>query len=189
MPRHNGINWINGKPFTALTNLNVIGEFRTNGTLLGEALIDSSSTAATQSPSAVDSPIQVEFGEAKENDLLSLSSDGALTIKVSAYYQIVINVIFGRDSNPGAAILFGRLLVNGQQPEFSPSIGAIIGDINLKIPKQIIATIPLQENDVVTFEIARDSGGNNSGGLFKIAPTTLDWNDAPTASIEVFNVE
>lgn len=46
MPRNNGINWINGKPFTTLKNLNVLGEFRTNGTLLGEALISSASTAS-----------------------------------------------------------------------------------------------------------------------------------------------
>ena len=90
MPQDNGKTRINGKQFTVLENLNVIGEFRTNGTLLGESLIDSSSSASTQSPTSLDTPIQVEFGDAVSTGMIDLASDGTLTVKVTAYYQFVL---------------------------------------------------------------------------------------------------
>jgi hypothetical protein len=189
MPQDNGKTRINGKQFTVLENLNVIGEFRTSGTLLGESLIDSSSTASTQSPTSLDTPIQVEFGEAISTGMIDLASDGTLTIKVTAYYQFVVNLTFGRDATNGIAYLFGRYLVNDVQPPTSNSVAAVLPNNTIRIPKLIVIIGKLQEGDEITFEIARDSAGVNNGGLFQEQLTTLDWLPAPTASIQVYNVE
>jgi len=44
------------------------------------------------------------------------------------------------------------------------------------------------EGEVLTYELYRDSSGNNSGGLFSQQVSLGSWNPCPTASIVISKI-
>ena len=142
-----------------------------------------SSTAATQEPIGTDSPIQIEFGVAQSGDNASIDSLGNITILTSGEYHFDTLLHFGRIGGTGESELFGRTLVNGIQLE--PSIHAKLTDAETVFPHKSFNKNYFNAGDVITFEVYRDSGGNNSGGLFAYIPNLAGWDVAPTASISV----
>lgn len=154
-------------------------------------LIDQESTAASQEPTAVDDPIQVEFGPAASDPggFVSLANDGSLTILQAGTYQITAFFRFGRTGASGTSILLGQLLVNGVAPPEFQALAFRIDNPNFVSISSIQFTAKFPANAVLTFEIARDSAGINQGGLFRFVPTTLPWNPSPSAGIRVSLIE
>jgi hypothetical protein len=150
-----------------------------------ERLLDGLSLAASQQPSGVDLPLQVEFGAAQGTvaDPVMLSSEGELTFNQAGTYRIKISVATGRTGGAGVSEIYVRALVNGVQA--GQSIHAKVGSSDLFIPYTDEAWLNLPAGVVITYEIVRDSAGNNSGGLFSGSPTLVDWNDNPCAAIRV----
>ncbi|MBL4654107.1 MAG: hypothetical protein JKY53_14780 [Flavobacteriales bacterium] len=146
-------------------------------------IIDSRSTALTQNPSAVDVPLQIEFGPAVSTTEVDLSVTGAITINVAGTYRLVFNGRFGRTTGVGIAELFFRLLIDAVQ--FSDSISHSLEDEEFALPyrNEIIGTF--SAGTVLTAELLRDSAGINNGGLIQANPTPADWNNAPTAQVIV----
>ena len=149
-------------------------------------VVDGSSVAASQQPSALDTPLQVEFGPAvgsSSTDAM-LSSAGALTINVTGVYRIEISVQFGRTGGASVSKLMFRVKANGTQA--GATIMAHVDASTVLIPLNEKSTLNLSAGTVLTWEVARSSAGSghNSGGLFA-GDTAGGWNAAPCARIRV----
>lgn len=146
-------------------------------------VLTSASTASTQNPSAVDTPLQVEFGPAQTTADASLAANGTLTLNTSGDYAITLFLRFGRTTGAGSAVLLNRFLVNGVQGLNSNALK--LADQDTIIP--FSTTLYLQANAGATFQlqIMRDSSGINNGGLFRVIPALAGWNIAPSATIVV----
>lgn len=146
-------------------------------------LIDAQSTAASQLPAGLDIPLQIEFGPAVSTTDVSLSAAGALTINTTGTYRIKISVELGRAGGAGTAIMFLRALLNGTQA--GRSIVYKISSATATNSFNDEAWLTLPAGTVITYEMVRDSGGSNDGGLYKDSTTVLTWNDSPTAALRV----
>lgn len=146
-------------------------------------LLSATSVAATQQPTLVDTPLQIEFGPAQTTTEIDISAAGAITFKTAGKYIISTFFQYGRTGATGSSILFNRYLVNGVQN--GNSLGSKIDDANTLVPWSSAIQFTAAANDVLTIEIVRDSAGDNSGGLFALTPT-LGWNTAPCAAIQIY---
>ena len=155
-----------------------------------ERLIDGRSVAATQQPSSTGeaNQIQIEFGPAigTGSDPVQLSALGALTINETGLYRVKVSLIYGRTGSAGVSELRFRALVNGVQA--GQSIGVDIDNANSEVPYADEAWLELPAGVTITYEIMRDSDGNDSGGLFQpiiTAGTAPSWNACSCAAIRV----
>lgn len=137
-----------------------------------------------QNPTTTDDPLQIEFGAAQGSgsNPVQLSVAGAITINEDRQYKFRLTLQYGRVAAGGVSLLFVRALINGTQS--GNSLETRLDNTNVNNPTQVSFSRDLVATDVVTFEIVRDSTGNDSGGLFTGSPT-LSWNDAPSASIVI----
>lgn len=148
-----------------------------------DRILDAESVAANQLPSALDTPMQIEFGPAVSTTEVSLSAAGALTINETGTYRIKISVELGRSGGAGTSIMFLRALVNGVQA--GRSIAYKISSATVTASFNDEAWLTLPAGTVITYELMRDSAGSNDGGLYKDSTTVLSWSDSPTAALRV----
>ncbi len=179
---------VNGVPgFTQYPRLNVQeilllgGEPVSPGFTVQKQIFSGSSTAASQQPSATDTALQIEFGPAQNTDQVSLAANGTITINQPGLYVFTFVFTSGRTGTSGTVRLFGRLLVDGNQ-EGASLFNAIT---NQNDGYQTVLTLSgsLSAGQVITFEIIRDSTGNNNGGLFQQDPTPAGWETTPSAKV------
>lgn len=155
-------------------------------------LIAGFSTAASQQPVALDTPIQIEFGAAQGtvSDPVMLSATGAITFNQAGQYIINYQSQFGRTGADGTSFLYTRSLINGVV--VGNSRHATIADSTQILPFALRVKINVNIGDVLTLQLLRDSAGgagNNSGGFFQSDPTTVGFPNAPSASIEIARLE
>lgn len=148
-----------------------------------EELIEAFSTAQTQEPVSLDTPIQVEFGAPKTTPQIDMDAQGTFTIKEDGLYNFYFDLQAGRTGAAGVTNLYVRTLVD------TDSVGPVafveIDDADTTWP--IINHLPLQltAGQTVKVEIYRDSTGVNTGGLRSGDPVLLGWDLAPTAYCNV----
>ena len=147
-------------------------------------LLNAASTATSQQPSATDTALQIEFGAAQTTDNIDIAVNGAITFKTAGKYIVSTFFQYGRSGSSGVSILYNRYLINGTQQ--GNSLGAKIDNADTLVPWSSSIQMTVNENDVLTIEMIRDSAGNNSGGLFAAAPTAAGWNQAPCAVIQIY---
>lgn len=147
-------------------------------------LLNCESTAVSQEPVAVDTPIQVEFGGAQSVTDVSIAADGALTFNTAGKYKVNINAHYGRSGATGTSILLFRLLLNAVQ--IGATLSAKIDNTNTLVPWSNTFNIQVTAGQVLTSQLMRDSAGSDSGGLFKVSPTLAGWNDAPSISMQIY---
>ena len=149
-------------------------------------LLNCISTATTQAPVSVDSPIQVEYGIAQATADVSMAADGALTFNTSGNYQINIDAHYGRTDATGTSVLLFRVLKNNVN--MGDSLAAKISSSTTLVPWSRTMLIAATAGDVITTQLMRDSAGDNSGGLSKVSPTLAGWNAAPCISMQIYKV-
>ena len=153
-----------------------------NDVLIGVKEVDiirGFSTAAVQQPSALGTPIQVEFGASQSTPELSLSGLGTITCNVSGTYAFRFKLQFGRTGAGGISYLMTRILKNGAQ--FGVTQSTRLSSSDSIIPTDSRVLIDLMAGDTVSMQLVRDSAGVNSGGLLQQAATTSGWGAAPSA--------
>lgn len=150
-------------------------------------LIDAESVAASQLPTGLDTPLQIEFGPAVTTTDASLSAAGALTINTTGTYRIKISVELGRSGGAGTSIMFLRALVDGAQA--GRSIVYKISSATATNSFNDEAWLTLSAGTVITYEMIRDGAGSNDGGLYKDSTSVLSWNDSPSAALRVEKFE
>jgi hypothetical protein len=150
-----------------------------------ERLLDGLSVATDQQPAGVDTPLQIEFGPAQfgPSDPVSLSAAGVLTFNEAGTYRVKISIAAGRTGGAGVSNLYFRALVNGAQA--GQSVHLKVDSSNIYIPYSDEAWLTLPAGVTISYEVLRDSTGNNSGGLFQSDPTLAGWADNPSAAIRV----
>lgn len=150
-----------------------------------DRILDGISVSAAQEPTGTDAPMQLEFGPAVNSgsDPVMLSVAGALTFNEAGTYRLKISFSYGRTGGAGVSELYFRALVDGVQA--GQSIHAKVGDADVYIPFTDETWLTVPAATVITYELLRDSAGNDSGGLFSGNPTLAGWNDNPCAAIRV----
>lgn len=150
-------------------------------------VIDAESTAASQLPAGLDTPLQIEFGPLVSTTDATLSAAGALTINTTGTYRIKVSVELGRSGGAGTSVMFLRALVNGVQA--GRSIVYKITSATQTNSFNDEAWLTLPAGTVITYELIRDSAGSNDGGLYKDSTTVLSWSDSPSAALRVEKFE
>jgi hypothetical protein len=163
--------------------------FDTSGlTFTTESLLNSESTAATQNPVGLDTPLQIEFGpdQNTSEDPVSLTADGTITVNETGEYNIKTSLVYGRSAGTGVSILYIRTLFSGIQ--IASPFGACVDSADICIPYSEAGAGIIPAGTEITFEIIRDSAGNNDGGLVQSTATPVGWGSAPTARILISRV-
>lgn len=153
----------------------------------GIRVLDAQSLAASQEPAGLDTPKQIEFGAAQfsASDPVMISAAGALTINKAGVYTIETTLQFGRTGSTGVSHLGFRALANGVQS--GRTICAYISDADDLKPFEYASTLYLPAGVVLTYEIIRFTGGNNSGGLFRNG-VVAGWNADASAHLRVIRL-
>ncbi len=144
----------------------------------------SASNASSQQPSALNTPIQIEFGSSTTGTGASLAANGVLTFTQAGQYLVNINFRVGRTGgSAGVAKIFTRVLVNGVA-QLRPAATLITGT-DIIVPFSQSIPFNASANDQVIFQLYRDSTGVNEGGLVQITAALAGWDNSPSASISV----
>lgn len=157
-----------------------------------ERLYDGESALLTQQPSALDTAQYIQFGSvfgSPSDPIQTLAQGGdgeasILRINKAGTYRLKTAIQYGRETSSGTAILNFRVLVNGVQA--GRSINQRLRNSNETSIFTDEAWLTLPSGIDVTYEVIRDSTGDNSGGL--IAGTTsgsTGWNAAPSCALRV----
>jgi len=156
-----------------------------------DRVINGLSLATDQQPSGTGetNAIQIEFGAAQGtiSDPVQLSAAGTLTFNEAGLYRLKVTADVGRTGGGGVSQLRLRALVDGAQA--GQTIGFEIDDANTAIPFTDEAWLNIPVSGVeISYEIMRDSSGNNNGGLFQpevTAATAPNWSPCTCAAIRV----
>jgi hypothetical protein len=161
--------------------------FVNNNTTLTSVLV-AESTATSQDPLGLDTPLQIEAGAAQGtiNDPVMLAADGTITFNEAGFYIVNAAGLFRRvGSSSGTAIIHFRGLIDSVQ--VGPTQTMELDRVDLWIPYERTNVLAITTpGTILTFEIARDGGGQNVGGLAK-APMSigLGWNPSPSFAISI----
>ena len=130
----------------------------------------------TQEPTALDTPIQILFGDAQTGDGWELDALGAFLNTRAGQYTFRVNLQIGRTDVPQIAIVFVRFMLNGVQ--FGDPVFTKLATPNDQIPTTFGAVVDIAVGDIVTVEIMRDSAGVNDGGIYAATCSIPAWGTA-----------
>lgn len=152
-------------------------------TVLSE-IISGFSTATSQLPTTLDTPLEVSFGSGGSTTDVTIASSGDITFNTTGNYQVKVGLSFGRTALTGVANLMCRMLINGAQvgQSFGVSLDNNVSTTFVVNTFMVSAT----SGNVLSFEIVRASSGIDVGGLYKVSATTSGWNDVPSAIINIY---
>ena len=150
-----------------------------NSTIVTEEALRTQSFA-DQDPVGLGVALQIVFGGAQSTAYFSDDGLGNITVLATDEYHLEGKFTLGRAGAAGESQLYIRGLIDGVQS--GNSIHTIVDNSRIEIPITFSGTVNLTAGQVVTFEIIRDTDGNNSGGLTAGIPDVA-WNDSPSASL------
>ena len=142
--------------------------------LIAESLAD-------QDPVGLGVALQVTLGPAQTTAYFDVDALGNVTCLATDEYTLRAKFTIGRSGGGGESQIYTRLLVNGVP--VGPSSHTIIDNARIEIPFDFEANGVLTAGDVLTFEIIRDTDGNNSGGLSAGIPDVAGWASSPSARL------
>ena len=160
------------EPTTAGGSVNVIAET----VLTAGSIVD-------QEPTGLGVALQIEFGAAQTTTEFDLNAAGDIECLVADEYQFRAKFTVGRDGASGESQIYVRGLVNGTQ--LGDSSHVIVDDSRIEVPFDKEFTVSLSVGDIVTFELIRDTDGDDSGGLTAGNPDVVGWNPSPSARVLV----
>ena len=136
-----------------------------------------------QSPSG-NTALQVEFGATQSATNVEILSSGDVVFSTAGNYLVNTFISVTKEGVSGSVSVFAfRALINGVQVG-DPKVFKII-EGGLLTPYELTVPVVANANDVLTYEIMRDSSGSDSGRLE--GATLLGWvGTTPSAQIEVW---
>jgi hypothetical protein len=135
-----------------------------------------------QDPVGLGTALQVTLGAPQSTPFFSVDANGLITCLQGDEYTFDLNFGIGREGAAGESQIYIRTLVNGVQS--GNSAVAIVDNARIEIPISFHGVLTLNTSDVLTIEIARDTDGDNSGGLRAGLPD-IGWNPAPSAQVVI----
>lgn len=157
--------------------------FDQSGAIAVDLLISSMSTASSQEPSALDTPIQVEYGPSQSVESVELDANGTVLFKEAGTYYVAIRGQYGAPAGAGEAALRFRAEVNGVP--VGDVLSATVKDTKTSVPLVAPFFLHFSVGDELKTYLLRDSSENNKGGLFQETTALPDWDDSPSASIVI----
>jgi len=155
---------------------------------LGVTQVMTGSEFSNQTPSGLNTPLQVEFGieQGSGSDPVQLSSAGAITFNQAGLYLFNGYGNFERQgSSGGVSVIAFRSLINGAQVGQSKMVE--IDKVGVAIPYEVTVPLNVSVGDVLTWEILRDSSGIDAGGLYT-HNLLSSWSDVPSSSFTIWKV-
>ena len=136
-----------------------------------------------QSPSG-NTALQVEFGADNQSVNVEILSSGSISFVTAGNYLVNTFISVTKEGVSGNVSVFAfRALINGVQVG-DPKVFKII-EAGLLTPYELTVPVVAAQGDTLTYEIIRDSSGNDSGRLE--GATLLGWvGNTPSAQIEVW---
>ena len=135
-----------------------------------------------QLPTGLGAALQITFGDAQTTPEFDLDALGNITCLATDEYTLRGKFVVGRrGAAAGVAQVYTRLLVNGTPSPITSH--TIIDNPDVETPYDFEANGSLTAGDVLTFEIIRDTDGNDSGGLYAGIPTVAGWASSPSARL------
>lgn len=135
-----------------------------------------------QEPTGLGIDTQILLGPAQTTPFFDLDALGNITCLVSDEYTLRAKLIVGRrGGSASTAQIYVRVKINGT-PVGNPT-QAIVDNPDIEFPFDIEAVGDLTAGDVVTFEMVRDTDGNNSGGLYAGQPSVAGWDPSPSVRV------
>ena len=142
------------------------------------------SELVSQSPTALDVPVPITFGAAQggPSDPVQIDAAGLTTFNLAGIYRVRVVLSISRVTAPGEAFFFFRGLFNGVQ--VGNPVSCIMTDDEMTIPLEFTFTGSISAATTMTFEMVRDSAGNNDGGL-DARTSSVGWGTSPSASLRI----
>jgi len=135
-----------------------------------------------QNPPGLGVAQQITLGDAQTGDYFSVDASGAVTCLQGDEYTFRMRFGVGREGGQGEAQIYIRALLNGVPTDFTAV--AIVDNARIEMPLTFEGVVALNTNDVVTFEMIRDTDGNDSGGLRAGIPD-VSWNPSPSVLLTI----
>lgn len=143
-------------------------------------------STSSQLPSGLDSPLIVEFGAAQGSPSTPVQLDGfgKITFNESGLYFINgFGSVERQGSSGGVSVLLFRAMLNGIQ--VSATKGFHLDSTGIDIPYEVSIPFVASAGDIFWFEIMRDSGGVDEGGLYS-HPSSNGWPRVPSSQIQIW---
>lgn len=131
-----------------------------------------------QDPAGLGIPLQMTIGDPQTTPYFDLDALGNITCLATDEYTLRLKIACGRSGGAGESQMYFRALVNGVPS--GPSSHAIVDNARIEIPFDFEANGMLTAGDILTFEIIRDTDGNNSGGVRAGIPSVAGWASSPS---------
>ncbi len=155
------------------------------------------STASSQEPTALDDPIQIEYGAGfgTPSSPIELLSDGTVIFHDDFNGFVTFQIQFGRSGSCGTSKLFFRSLVdlddgNGFSIQAGASLYSTAINSGVNIPESLTLALVATAGFRFKQELIRDGSGANDGGIFRVDPNTSTIDPpitpAPSATILFF---
>lgn len=144
-------------------------------------------TVANQQPTALNTPLQVNFGAAQLTPYFDLSATGLLTFLVDGNYLVEAEFNTSRIGAAGSAKLLVVAKTDGVYTEVVGLSSMTDEDANHQINSTKVVNV--LAGTTMAWDIIRDSIGDNSGGLFLFNPNLAGIPDLPTAHLTVYRYE
>ena len=149
------------------------------------------STEASQTPTALNIPIQIEFGAAQKtaSDPVMLAANGLVTVNQSGTYAVRVKLQNGRVGASGVSYLFSRIMKGAKQVGVSQCVE--LSSPDSLIPTDSRVVVDLLAGDTLYCELVRDSAGgagNNSGGIYR-QTCASGWNMSPSALLVISRID
>ena len=142
------------------------------------------SSFVDQIPTSLGVALQLTLGGAQATPEFSVDVLGNITCLIADQYNVRVRLVTGRRGGGAAtAQIYARGLINGTPVGYSSH--SIIDNADIEIPLTYSDVRNFEVGDVLTFQIIRDTDGNNSGGLYAGVPDVVGWASSPSALITI----
>lgn len=143
----------------------------------------------SQSPTAVDTPLQVAFGAAQgaPADPVMVNAAGLVTFNQAGNYAVRVKLQCGRTGASGTSILLSRLVLGGAQLGSAACVKLTQTDATTPTDSRVVMNPTTGQT--LQVQIMRDSAGSNFGGIYPQAATVTSWGTAPSALLVISRLE
>lgn len=146
-------------------------------------------SAVPQTPTVVDTPLQLTFGAAQgsASDPVMLGAAGLVTFNQAGAYALRLKLQCGRTGSTGTSILLSRLLIDGAQLGSAAAVKMTQTDATT--PTESRVALNVTAGQTFAAQIMRDSAGSNFGGVYPHTAAVTAWGTAPSALLVISRLE
>jgi hypothetical protein len=140
-----------------------------------------------QEPAGLNTPLKVKFGNGAFSSDVIIDQFGDITFLTAGTYFFTGIANFTKiDGSSKTSKILYRVVFRGTQ--VGPTKVVDVDKLGYNIPVSLSYALTVEANDVMYFEIMRDSDGDNSGGLYPQAVGGGTWSDVPSTELTIWKL-